>query len=63
MNTKASVVAKGLYAALAVVFVSMIGVSTAWAHCDTMSGPVISDAKAALEKHDVTPVQMGEASV
>ncbi len=56
MNAKASVVAKGLYAALAVVFVSMIGVNTAWAHCDTMSGPVISDAKAALEKRDVTPV-------
>lgn len=26
------------------------------AHCDTMEGPVIKDAKAALEKGDVTPV-------
>ena len=26
------------------------------AHCDTMDGPVVKDAKAALEKGDVTPV-------
>lgn len=26
------------------------------AHCDTISGPVIADARAALEKGDVTPV-------
>jgi hypothetical protein len=26
------------------------------AHCDTMDGPVVSEAKAALEKGDVTPV-------
>lgn len=28
----------------------------ATAHCDTLSGPVIADAQAALEKRDVTPV-------
>ncbi len=28
----------------------------AQAHCDTMSGPVVKDAKLALEKSDVTPV-------
>ena len=28
----------------------------AWAHCDTMAGPVVAEAKAALEKGDVTPV-------
>ncbi len=28
----------------------------AWAHCDTVSGPVIREAKAALEKGDVTPI-------
>ncbi len=28
----------------------------AWAHCDTLRGPVITDARAALEKGDVTPV-------
>lgn len=27
-----------------------------WAHCDTMKGPVIVTAKAALEKGDVTPI-------
>ncbi len=26
-----------------------------WAHCDTLGGPVISDARLALEKGDVTP--------
>jgi len=29
---------------------------SARAHCDTMSGPVIADARIALEKGDVTPV-------
>lgn len=28
----------------------------AFAHCDTMDGPVVKDAKLALEKSDVTPV-------
>ena len=28
----------------------------AWSHCDTPGGPVIPEAKAALEKGDVTPV-------
>lgn len=55
-RTKTSVVAKGLYAAAAVVFVSMIAVSPAWSHCDTMSGPVISEARVALESGDVTPL-------
>lgn len=27
-----------------------------WAHCDTLDGPVVADAKTALEKRDVTPV-------
>lgn len=26
-----------------------------WAHCDTLGGPVIADARLALEKGDVTP--------
>ena len=30
--------------------------SVARAHCDTMNGPVVTEAKAALEKGDVTPV-------
>lgn len=28
----------------------------AFAHCDTMNGPIIPEAKAALEKGDVTPI-------
>jgi len=28
----------------------------AWAHCDTLDGPVIQDARTALEQEDVTPV-------
>ncbi|HOX54489.1 MAG: DUF6448 family protein [Candidatus Omnitrophica bacterium] len=28
----------------------------AFAHCDTMEGPVVKDAKIALEKSDITPV-------
>ena len=31
-------------------------VEKTWAHCDTVSGPVITDAKEALEKGDVTAV-------
>jgi len=27
-----------------------------WAHCDTIEGPVVADAKKALDKNDVTPV-------
>jgi hypothetical protein len=30
--------------------------STGAAHCDTLSGPVVQDARSALEKGDVTPV-------
>ena len=34
----------------------MLLVSTVRAHCDTLNGPVVLTAKAALEKGDVTPV-------
>jgi hypothetical protein len=30
--------------------------SNAFAHCDTLDGPVINDAKLAIEKKDITPV-------
>lgn len=32
------------------------GMGTARAHCDTLNGPVVKDARIALEKGDVTPV-------
>lgn len=35
---------------------AMLAPSTGWAHCDTMNGPVIPEARAALEKGDVTPI-------
>ncbi|HSB64150.1 MAG TPA: DUF6448 family protein [Thermoanaerobaculia bacterium] len=43
---------------LALVFVLIVVLSprVALAHCDTADGPVVADAKAALEKGDVTPV-------
>lgn len=34
----------------------LVPVEWAWAHCDTMDGPVVKTAQAALEKGDVTPV-------
>ena len=41
--------------AIAIVF-CLLATSTAYAHCDTMKGPIIPEALAALEKGDVTPV-------
>lgn len=40
---------------IATAFVS-IGEGKVSAHCDTLDGPVIQDARSALEKGDVTPV-------
>jgi len=37
-------------------FIVFGALSDVWAHCDTMAGPVIQTAKAALETGDVTPV-------
>lgn len=55
-RAKIACVARSLYAVLAVVLAWVAGVSPAFAHCDTMSGPVIAEARAALEKGDVTSV-------
>jgi hypothetical protein len=46
---------RGLLAAILLIFVMCLPRS-AFAHCDTMDGPVVIEAKAALEKGDVTPV-------
>jgi len=35
---------------------SLFLVGDSWAHCDTVDGPVIREARAALEKGDVTPI-------
>ena len=43
-----------LFLLAAIVCVS--AVTLVFAHCDTMNGPVIPDARAALEKGDMTPI-------
>ncbi|MDW7761504.1 MAG: DUF6448 family protein [Acidobacteriota bacterium] len=55
MRTKwtiGTLAASGILAAGITVFLA----GSAFAHCDTTSGPIIPEAKAALEKGDVTPV-------
>ncbi len=47
---------------------SVVLAACAWGHCDTTGGPVIREAKAALEKGDVTPIlkwvkKEGEAEI
>lgn len=44
-----------VFAALCAGFLLVLP-HVAAAHCDTLDGPVVTDAKAALEKGDVTPV-------
>ncbi len=36
--------------------IALINGPKAFAHCDTMNGPVVKDARIALQKSDVTPV-------
>lgn len=42
-----------IFTTLAATILSAPG---AWPHCDTVEGPVVHDARRALEKQDVTPV-------
>lgn len=44
-----------LYAGL-VAFAGLTASTTAFAHCDSMDGPVITEAKSALQARDVTPL-------
>lgn len=50
-TARISIGAVGLLAALLLVLPPL-----AWGHCDTLEGPVVVDAKAALAKGDITPV-------
>lgn len=43
-------------AAAVAVGLGLLAANTAYAHCDTMNGPLIPEARAALEKGDVTPI-------
>ena len=47
---------KILVAAVLSAGCSLLLASAAWSHCDTAGGPVIPEAKAALERGEVTPV-------
>jgi len=52
VRTIGIVAASGIVAAA----ISFLLVGSAYAHCDTTKGPIIPEAKAALEKGDVTPI-------
>ena len=52
-NNKINIFFLSLLTAAIVMF---SGQGKAFAHCDTLDGPVIQDARTALEKADVTPV-------
>lgn len=53
---------KILIAAFVAVFV-MTSISSAFAHCDTLDGPVVVEARSALETGDITPVLKWVSSV
>ena len=41
---------------ITVTFLTFVAPSLVWAHCDTLDGPVVSDARIALSRGDITPV-------
>ena len=43
-------------ASVAAAGIAVLAGDTAWAHCDTTGGPIIPEARAALDKGDVTPI-------
>jgi len=49
-------VARGLFITLACAAACLFSAGNARAHCDTVAGPVVTDAKLALQKGEVTPV-------
>lgn len=53
---RAAMGAGAFFAAAMCTFIWMSIGSSAFAHCDTMNGPVVPEAMAALEKGDVTPI-------
>ena len=46
----------GIVSAVVVAALLLMSPGTVFAHCDTMDGPVIIEAQAALDKGDVTPL-------
>lgn len=55
MRTKRSTGTVAVSGILAIV-ISVLLAESVFAHCDTINGPIIPEAKAALEKNDVTPI-------
>ncbi len=55
MNTKRTVIRTGV-SAIVVGILLLFSQNPASAHCDTLDGPVVNTARAALEAGDVTPV-------
>ncbi len=51
MKTKIKTLATGTLSA-----VWLLAAASAFAHCDTLDGPVVTDAKTALAKKEITPV-------
>ena len=51
-----SVIRKSLCALAVVSVLNLSVINSAFAHCDSMDGPVITEAKNALAKGDVTPL-------
>jgi Family of unknown function (DUF6448) len=47
---------KGFWTAAALALTLLLTPEAALAHCDTLDGPVVADARIALAKEDVTPV-------
>jgi hypothetical protein len=45
-----------LVATIVAVIFGAVAAATALAHCDTLDGPVVADARVAIEKKDLTPV-------
>lgn len=45
-----------MFKRIALALVLVIAAAPLFAHCDSMNGPVIAEAKKALEKNDVTPL-------
>jgi hypothetical protein len=54
--SKVRTIGTGLVVGTLVAGISLLLVSNALSHCDTISGPVVQEAKAALEKGNVTPI-------
>jgi len=56
MKRKKKAVVAGASWAVAVLGAWLFTTQAVWSHCDTLDGPVVVEAKAALEKGDVTPL-------